>query len=304
TRPAIGRITSGGAILEFSHGLPHGSVPFGIATGTDGRVWFTDRGCSGGGRCGVGRVAPTGQIAELRRGLRRGGQPLGIAAGTNGQMWFADSTGAVGQVSPAGRITERTGGLLSGSSPVAVTAAPDGNVWFTDEGQTPAVGLVTPQGAIQEFSAGVRTGSEPAAITPAADGRLWFTDEGSAAAFGIVATGAPPAVRSLPRIATPPRPGTAVRCQPGRFASWAGVLPSAGVTPFDGFRWLRDGIPVRGHAGQSYTPTTRDAGARLACRETVTYPPPLNVTVSVTGPALRIRGAPSIAMSLALGLTA
>lgn len=187
---------------------------------------------------------------------------------------------------------------------MAVTAAPDGNMWFTDEGQTPAVGRVTPQGAIREFSAGVAAGSEPAAITPAADGRVWFTDEGSAAAFGTVATGAPPAARRLPRIAAPPRPGTAVRCQPGRFASWAGMLPSAGAAPFDGFRWLRDGIPVRGDAGQTYTPATRDAGARLACRQTVTYPPPLNVTVSVTAPALRIGGAPSVAASLALGLTA
>jgi hypothetical protein len=47
-----------------------------------------------------------------------------------------------------------------------------------------------------------------------------------------------------------------------------------------------------------------DAGARLACRETVTYPPPLNVTVAVTSQALRIRGAASVAASVSLGLTA
>jgi hypothetical protein len=218
-------------------------------------------------------------------------------------VWFADSAGAVGQVSPAGQITERTRGLKRGSSPVAVTAGPDGNMWFTDEGQTAAVGRVTAQGAIREFSAGIPGGSEPAAITAAPDGRLWFTDEGSAAGFGTVATGAPVAVRRLPRISASPDPGTATVCRPGRFASWAGRRPSA-ARAFDGFRWLRDGVPVRGHATQRFTPGPGDAGARLACREIVTYPPPLNVTVSVTSPAVRIRGAPSVAAGLALGLTA
>jgi streptogramin lyase len=304
SRPAIGRISRRGAITEFSRGLPHGSVPFGIATATDGRVWFTDRGCSGAGRCGVGRLASSGQIAEVRQGLRAGGQPLGIAAGADGAMWFADSTGAVGQVNPAGRIIEHTRGLRSGSSPVAVAPGPDGNIWFTDEGQAPAVGRLTPHGAIREFSAGVAPGSEPAAITPAADGRLWFTDEGSSAALGTVATGEPAAVRSLPRIAAAPRPGTAARCRPGRFATWAELAPSPAAQGFDGFRWLRDGVALPGHIGQSFTPAPRDAGARLACRETVTYPPPLNVTVAVISPQVRIRGASSIAASLQLGLSA
>jgi hypothetical protein len=216
-------------------------------------------------------------------------------------MWFADSTGAIGQVSAAGHIAERTRGLQAGSSPVAVAAGADGNMWFTDEGQTAAVARVTPAGVIREFSAGVPAGSEPAAIAPAADGRLWFTDEGSAAAFGSVDTGMPAAGRVPPRIAATPHPGAPAVCEAGHFATWAGLAPSINAFGFDGFRWLRNGVLLRGHAGQSFTPAVRDSGARLACRETVTYPPPLNVTVSVTSPAVLVRG---VAAGTTLVLTA
>jgi streptogramin lyase len=284
--------------------MQRGSVPFGIAAGTDGQLWFTDRGCAGAGRCAVGRLErSSGQIAEMRRGLRPASQPLGIAAGAGGEMWFADSTGAIGQVSPAGQINERTRGLQAGSSPVAVAVGSDGNMWFTDEGQTPAIGRVTPAGVIREFSAGVPAGSEPAALAPAADGRLWFTDEGSTTAFGSVATGMPPAGRALPRIAAGPRVGAPAICQAGHFETWAGLAPSASAFRFDGFRWLRNGVLVRGHAGGSFTPAGGDSGARLACRETVTYPPPLNVTVSVTSPEVEVRGA-SAAAATTLRLTA
>jgi hypothetical protein len=74
-------------------------------------------------------------------------------------------------------------------------------------------------------------------------------------------------------------------CTPGRFATWTGLRPSAVAFPFDGFRWLRNGTLLGGHGGQSFTPTRHDAGARLSCRETVTYPPPLNVTVAATSPS-------------------
>jgi streptogramin lyase len=304
--PAIGRITPQGHITEFRHGLARGSVPFGIAAGTDAQIWFTDRGCSGAGHCAVGRITASGQIAELRRGLRRGGQPLGIAAAAGGEMWFADSAGAIGQVSPGGQITEHTRGLRAGSSPVAVTAGPDGAMWFTDEGQAPAVGRVTGGGAIREFSAGVPSGSEPAAIAPAADGRLWFTDEGSASAFGVVAVGTPAGQRAAPHVAAAPRPGVTAACSAGRFATWMGLQPSAAAFSFDGYRWLRNDTLLGGHRKAQFTPTHHDAGARLSCRETVTYPPPLNVTVAATSAPRRVAGraAPAAAPSSGLRLTA
>jgi streptogramin lyase len=221
-------------------------------------------------------------------------------------MWFADSAGAIGQVSPGGQISEHTRGLHAGSSPVAVAAAPDGAVWFTDEGEQPAVGRVTAGGAMREFSAGVPTGSEPAAIAPAADGRLWFTDEGSASAFGVIALGTPAAQRAAPRLAAAPRLGVPASCTTGRFATWTGLQPSAAAFRFDGFRWLRNATLLGGHHSPQFTPARHDAGARLSCRETVTYPPPLNVTVAATSAARTVRGgsAPAAPSSSRLRLTA
>ncbi len=285
TTPAIGRITPRGQITEFRRGLRRGSVPFGITAERDREVWFTDRGCSGSGRCALGRVTASGRIAELSAGLRHGSQPLGIAAGRGGAVWFADSAGAVGRVTPAGRITEQSRGLKSGSSPVAIAPGPDGNMWFTDDGSTPAVGSITRQGRIREFSAGLPSGSAPASIVPLGDGRMWFSDEGSTAALGQVATGAPRAVRASPTLTASPRGGGRVGCAPAWWAAWAGLSPSPRSLAFDGYRWLRDGSPVSGPSSDLYTPRAADAGARLACRETVTYPAPLRVTVSATSSA-------------------
>jgi hypothetical protein len=168
-------------------------------------------------------------------------------------------------------------------------------MWFTDEGETPAVGRITAQGAIREFSAGVPTGSEPAAIAPVADGKLWFTDEGSTAGLGVVATGARAAQRAAPHLAAAPRPGVPAACGAGRFATWMGLQPSEQAFRFDGFSWLRNGTLLRGHRGPQFTPSRHDAGARLSCRETVTYPPPLGVTVAATSRPRVVRGAASSA---------
>jgi hypothetical protein len=74
---------------------------------------------------------------------------------------------------------------------------------------------------------------------------------------------------------------------------------------FDGFRWLRNGARLGGHSGPRFTPARRDAGARLSCRETVTYPPPLNVTVVAASLPRVVGGAPAApAASSVLGLTA
>ena len=146
-----------------------------------------------------------------------------------------------------------------------------------------------PGGAVREFSAGVRAGSEPAAIAPAADGRLWFTDEGGTAGFGVVAVGAQAAQRAAPQLAAAPRPGVPAACVAGRFATWMGLQPSAEAFRFDGFRWLRNGTLLGGHRGPRFTPSRHDAGARLSCRETVTYPPPLSVTVAATSRPRAVR---------------
>jgi streptogramin lyase len=54
-----------------------GSVPFAIAPGRDGDMWFTDA----GRRPAIGRITPSGQITEFSQGLARGSVPFETAVG-------------------------------------------------------------------------------------------------------------------------------------------------------------------------------------------------------------------------------
>ncbi|MGH9061300.1 MAG: virginiamycin B lyase family protein, partial [Acidimicrobiales bacterium] len=209
-------------------------------------------------------------------------------AGFAGRLWFADASGALGQVSADGRISERR--LPRGSSPVAVGAGPDGAVWFTDEGSSPAIGRIAANGAIREFRTGLNGGSEPAQIAPAPDGDMWFTDDGSIAAIGRVSTGAPRALTSAPAVTGSPRVGATLRCLADRWAPWAGLVPSSHRLGFDGYGWLRDGVPVPGSHGPAYHPTRSDRGRRLACRVTATYPAPFQTTAVTVSRAVTVGG--------------
>src|SRR5579871_2281336 len=76
----------GGSITEFA--LPHAeSLPYGIAKGPDGNIWFTEQ---TGNR--IGRITTSGAITEFEL-PSPGSQPKGIAAGPDGALWFAESRG-------------------------------------------------------------------------------------------------------------------------------------------------------------------------------------------------------------------
>src|SRR5215217_7901475 len=72
-----------GSITEFP--VSAGTVPYGIAAGADGNVWFTDVGATPA----IGRITPTGAITEFTTGLVAGSAPNGIALGADGNVWFA-----------------------------------------------------------------------------------------------------------------------------------------------------------------------------------------------------------------------
>jgi hypothetical protein len=131
-------------------------------------------------------------------------------------------------------------------------------------------------------------GSLPAAIVPAADGKLWFTDESQATAIGRVATGAPAAVKARPSITGTPAPGHTLICAGARWATWARLKPSLRLFGFDGYRWLRGGVPLAGTRGRTLTVTAADRGHRLSCRETATYPAPFSVTAVATSATARV----------------
>jgi streptogramin lyase len=78
-----------GQITEFSSGLNSSGLPFGIAPGADGSLWFADEGATSAiGR--IGRITPSGQITEYSSGLNSTSAPVDITAGPDGNVWFTD----------------------------------------------------------------------------------------------------------------------------------------------------------------------------------------------------------------------
>jgi len=219
---AIGRITTAGAIAEFSSGLNAGSQPFSIVSGPDGNLWFTDAGTTSA----IGTIDPsTHAIAEFSTGLNPGSKPAGIALGPDGNLWFTDggSPAAIGMINPVTHaISEYSSGLNAGSVPQqGITAGSDGNIWFTDLGTSKAVGMIDPTThAITEFSSGLNAGSAPgAAIVVGTDGNLWFVDHGKIGAIGTI------------------NPTTHAITE---FGSGAGSVPGRIATGPDGNLWFTD----------------------------------------------------------------
>jgi virginiamycin B lyase len=152
-----------------------------IAAGSDGNMWFVERGV---GR--VGRITPAGVITEFSAGLSPGFHVAGIAAGPDGNMWLteerfpngAPAAARIARITPSGLISESGIDVSPFAYLGGITAGPDGNMWVT--GATAAVrggiGRITPAGIVTAFFAGLGPDAKPTVITAGADGNLWFTE--------------------------------------------------------------------------------------------------------------------------------
>ncbi len=224
TDNAVGRITPGGVITEFTAGFPTGS-PQGIVTGPDGNLWVAMAGGDGAiaqvtkagvvtefpvptqgdptditvGPDGnlwyvdssadlVGRITPDGSITEFTSGLSPDSEPSSITKGPDGALWFTEaSAGKIGRITTAGGIAEFSSGLSGSSVPKDIVTGPDGNLWFTLNADPGGIGRITPQGDIVEFSDGLSMNSAPLGIAAGPDGNLWFT-ESTTPAVGRITT--------------------------------------------------------------------------------------------------------------------
>ena len=163
-----------------------GGRPWGIATGADGNLWFTQLTNK------IGQITPLGVLTEFWL-PGANSTTAGITAGPDGNLWFtennSDRTGRIGRITPAGLITEFTvregfpTGLGIGLADIA--AGPDGNLWFT--GQTlngdSIIGQITTAGVITEFFLPTAF-SSLGGITAGPDGALWFTEGGEGGNVG------------------------------------------------------------------------------------------------------------------------
>ncbi|MEO8954327.1 MAG: hypothetical protein ABI465_07125 [Ktedonobacteraceae bacterium] len=145
--------------------------PWGITTGADHNVWFTDYDGNH-----IGKVSSNGTITLYNQGLSANSEPNYITLGPDGNLWFTEYHGnRIGMITPAGVITEYSAGLTLNSGPEQITKGPDGNLWFTEyDGNR--IGKITTTGVITEYSAGLHASSGPEGITKGPDDNLWFTE--------------------------------------------------------------------------------------------------------------------------------
>jgi RHS repeat-associated protein len=139
--------------------------PYQIASGPDGKLWFTAYSASK-----IGEITTGGSHTTYT--LPAGSGPDGITAGPDGELWFADYlTSKIGKITTAGVVTEYV--LPAGSNPVDIVTGSDKNLWFTELG-TSKIGKITTAGVVTEYS--LPANSEPEGIAAGPDNNLWFTD--------------------------------------------------------------------------------------------------------------------------------
>jgi streptogramin lyase len=151
------------------------SEPTGVASGSDGSIWFTQQAASKIGRLNPATGAITGEFPTDTPDAG----PSGIVATTSGFLWFTEENAdRIGRIDSSGNIEEfGLGVIASGSRPNAIAVGPDGFLYFT-EFAGGKLGRVDPATTSVTEIGGV-TLSGPAAIVTGSDNRLWITESGS-----------------------------------------------------------------------------------------------------------------------------
>jgi streptogramin lyase len=165
----IGKITTAGTITEYSGTVnagvfqPYASAAQ-IATGADGKLWFTNPQAAGtAGRNFAGTITTAGTVtlyttADL---------PAAIISGPDGNLWVTEGS-HVAKITPLGMETEYA--ISRGSS--GITVGPDGNLWFTE---FRTLGKITTGGTLTEYPATTFSNFRlPGGIAAGPDGNLWF----------------------------------------------------------------------------------------------------------------------------------
>src|SRR5437879_5830555 len=118
-----------GNFTEFLIPTAAPESPFGINTGSDGNLWFTEQDPKGASDS-IGRITTAG-TAQLFKVPTSASLPGAITAGPDGALWFVEvQAGQIGRSATDGTMSEFA--LAKGSSPQDITVGPNGNLWFTN----------------------------------------------------------------------------------------------------------------------------------------------------------------------------
>jgi virginiamycin B lyase len=186
---AIGRFTMEGTFSEFH--LPGDSVdrePYGITTGADGALWFTE---FQAGK--IGRITTAGIISEYTLPTPNAG-PYDITTGPDDALWFTEpGVGKIGRITTTGSVTEYpVPGACCLTDPTDIVVGPDGALWFTNINSS-WIGRITTQGDISKYPSplqlpdhGIATGPDKALWVTTVGGLIWrVTTEGVFTSFNV-----------------------------------------------------------------------------------------------------------------------
>jgi streptogramin lyase len=155
---------------EFPASPASNSKPYGIVTGPDGALWYSENGTNK-----IGRMTTHGEVTEYA--LPAAYNDLGpedIIVGPDRALWFAHAD-RIGRISTSGSVKEFT---LEDGNPEVLVSGPDDAVWFT---QNPydRIGRITMSGKITNFRlSGDNSERSASGIAVGPDGLLWFSDNG------------------------------------------------------------------------------------------------------------------------------
>jgi virginiamycin B lyase len=173
---------------------------YGITTGPDGALWFTDPGNNS-----IGRITTSGTVTSYTGpGIS---QPDGITTGPDGALWFTNrGNNSIGRITTSGTVTSYTDPGING--PLMITTGPDGALWFTNNGPLTignngdsAIGRITTAGTVTMYTDPSIV--NPAGITAGPDGALWFTDYYPNHTIGRITTSGTVTSYTDPSIRTP-----------------------------------------------------------------------------------------------------
>jgi hypothetical protein len=179
--PAIGEISSGGTVTEYTTGLQAGAEPYSIVAGPGGNMWFSDyRGVA------LGEVTPDGTITEYSASSYTHSKAMGIAIGKGGEPWIVGfgSQPLLANLAASGTIAAQLLPTLM-TPRGALTTDAKGNLWFVAlnpkargelvERPANSPGLTRWNIHMQNASTPCCPNIAPKSIVIGADGHPWFT---------------------------------------------------------------------------------------------------------------------------------
>lgn len=164
--------TSGPPYLEYT--LPNSAArPYAIALGSDGNMWFTDRGTNSIWR--VKRINKKPFVQFTQYPLTGKAQPGMITTGPDGALWFTEpGTNSIGRLPVSGSPLTEYSIPTADAQPAGITPASDGTMWFTEQHAKQLARMSTNGNVIAQYP--LNNTQTPDQVVQGVDGNFYITD--------------------------------------------------------------------------------------------------------------------------------